>query len=94
MQAERWGSELITDDVEYVDLSKRPFAVRTSDLEVRTAVDAHHELALHVSSSVYTLVAFLRYSLISCIGSASASAWWLGCRLCKRVSSTWADLHR
>lgn len=34
MQAERWGSELLTEDVEHVDLSKRPFTVRTSDTEV------------------------------------------------------------
>ena len=34
MQAERWGSDLLTEDVEHVDLSKRPFTVRTSDTEV------------------------------------------------------------
>ena len=33
-QAERWGSELLTEDVEHVDLSSRPFTVRTSDTEV------------------------------------------------------------
>ena len=33
-QAERWGSELLTEDVEHVDLSVRPFAIRTSDTEV------------------------------------------------------------
>lgn len=35
-QAERWGSELLTEDVEHVDLSSRPFTVRTSDTEVKT----------------------------------------------------------
>ena len=35
VQAERWGSELLTEDVEHVDLSKRPFTVRTSDTEVQ-----------------------------------------------------------
>ena len=35
MQAERWGSELLTEDVELVDLSQRPFTVRTSDTEVQ-----------------------------------------------------------
>lgn len=34
MQAERWGADLLTEDVEHVDLSKRPFTVRTSDTEV------------------------------------------------------------
>lgn len=38
MQAERWGSELLTEDVEHVDLSSRPFTVRTSDTEVLPAV--------------------------------------------------------
>ena len=34
LQAERWGSELYTEDVEHVDLSSRPFTVRTSDTQV------------------------------------------------------------
>ena len=34
MQAERWGAELVTEDVEEVDLQQRPFLVRTSDTEV------------------------------------------------------------
>ncbi|CAI5960046.1 unnamed protein product [Closterium sp. NIES-65] len=34
-QAERWGAELHTEDVEYVDLQTRPFTVRSSDREVR-----------------------------------------------------------
>lgn len=35
-QAERWGAELYTEDVEQVDLSRRPFIVRTADREIRT----------------------------------------------------------
>ena len=34
LQAERWGAELVTEDVEEVDLQQRPFLVRTSDTEV------------------------------------------------------------
>ena len=34
-QAERWGSELLTEDVELVDLSQRPFLVRSTDTEAR-----------------------------------------------------------
>ena len=34
MQAERWGAELRTEDVEYVDVRNRPFTVRSSDSEV------------------------------------------------------------
>ena len=34
-QAERWGSELLTEDVESVDLSQRPFLVRSTDTEVQ-----------------------------------------------------------
>lgn len=33
-QAERWGTELKTEDVEYVDTQNRPFTVRTSECEV------------------------------------------------------------
>ena len=35
-QAERFGSEFLTDDVVGVDLSARPFTVRTGDFELRT----------------------------------------------------------
>lgn len=35
VQAERWGSELHTEDVEEVDLSVRPFRVRSTDRELR-----------------------------------------------------------
>jgi len=35
-QAERWGAELHTEDVDFVDTSVRPFIVRSSDREVRT----------------------------------------------------------
>ncbi|MEG3440237.1 thioredoxin-disulfide reductase [Pannus brasiliensis CCIBt3594] len=34
-QAERWGTECYTEDVTYVDLSQRPFTVRSSEREVR-----------------------------------------------------------
>ncbi|BDA41725.1 Thioredoxin reductase [Coccomyxa sp. Obi] len=34
-QAERWGSELLTEDVEFVDLQSRPFLIRSTDTEVR-----------------------------------------------------------
>ena len=35
LQAERWGSELLTEVVEHVDLSVRPFVIRTSESEVQ-----------------------------------------------------------
>lgn len=31
LQAERWGAELYTEDVESIDLSQRPFTIRTSE---------------------------------------------------------------
>lgn len=34
-QAIRWGAELVTEDVEFIDLSQRPFVIRSSDREVR-----------------------------------------------------------
>lgn len=34
-QAERWGAEIITEDVVSVDLSKRPFAIKSETLEVQ-----------------------------------------------------------
>lgn len=37
LQAERWGTELYTEDVESVDLSARPFTIRTAEREVRGA---------------------------------------------------------
>lgn len=33
-QAERWGAELNTEDVEFIDVLNRPFTVRSSDREV------------------------------------------------------------
>lgn len=33
-QAERWGAELFHEDVEHLDLRKRPFTVRSSEREV------------------------------------------------------------
>lgn len=35
-QAERWGAELYTEDVISVDLSQRPFTIRSQDREVKT----------------------------------------------------------
>lgn len=35
-QAARWGAQLITEDVTSVDLSQRPFIVRSQDQEIRT----------------------------------------------------------
>ncbi len=35
-QAERWGAELYTEDVIEVDLSQRPFTVRSEDREIKT----------------------------------------------------------
>ncbi|MCU0566556.1 MAG: thioredoxin-disulfide reductase [Oculatellaceae cyanobacterium Prado106] len=34
-QAVRWGAELITEDVTYVDFSQRPFLIRSEEKEVR-----------------------------------------------------------
>jgi thioredoxin reductase (NADPH) len=34
-QAERWGAQLYTEDVTFVDLSQRPFIVRSEEQEVR-----------------------------------------------------------
>ena len=44
LQAERWGSELLTEDVEHVDLTSRPFTVRTSDTEVLPSLLSHVQL--------------------------------------------------
>lgn len=35
LQAERWGSELLTEDVESMDLTQRPFTIRSADRTVR-----------------------------------------------------------
>jgi thioredoxin reductase (NADPH) len=34
-QAVRWGAELVTEDVTFVDFSQRPFVIRSDDREVR-----------------------------------------------------------
>ena len=34
-QAERWGAELVTEDVTFVDLSQRPFTVRSEEREIK-----------------------------------------------------------
>ncbi len=33
-QAVRWGAELYTEDVEFLDVQNRPFTIRTADQEV------------------------------------------------------------
>lgn len=35
-QAERWGAELVTEDVDHIDLSQRPFVVKSADRTVKT----------------------------------------------------------
>lgn len=35
-QAERWGTECHTEDVTYVDLSQRPFTLRSDEIEIKT----------------------------------------------------------
>jgi thioredoxin reductase (NADPH) len=35
-QSVRWGAQLYTEDVTYVDLSQRPFTVRSEDREIKT----------------------------------------------------------
>lgn len=34
-QAERWGAELIHEDVEYIDVRNRPFTIKSSEHEVK-----------------------------------------------------------
>ncbi len=36
-QAERWGAVLITEDVDHVDVSQRPFVVRGTDTEYKAS---------------------------------------------------------
>ena len=33
-QAERWGSELFQEDVEFIDVKNRPFTVQSSERKV------------------------------------------------------------
>lgn len=49
-QAERWGAELYTEDVISVDLSQRPFIVRSEEREVRT-----HSLAIATGATAKRL---------------------------------------
>lgn len=37
-QAERWGAELYQEDVEFVDVKRSPFVIRSSDREVLAIV--------------------------------------------------------
>jgi thioredoxin reductase (NADPH) len=34
-QAERWGAELLTEDVDSIDLQQRPFVISSADRTVR-----------------------------------------------------------
>ena len=49
-QAERWGTELVTEDVISVDLSQRPFIVRSEEREVRT-----HSIAIATGATAKRL---------------------------------------
>ena len=69
LQAERWGAELVTEDVEEVDLQQRPFLVRTSDTEVglpRHYHMAHFRSSASVALSIFTLSA-TRQSTRECV---------------------------
>ena len=35
VQAERWGAEMYTEDVESIDLDTRPFTIKTAERQVR-----------------------------------------------------------
>lgn len=45
-QAERWGAELRTEDVEFVDVTNRPFTVKSSDYEVRVRLKSYYDWSL------------------------------------------------
>lgn len=49
-QAERWGAELYTEDVISVDLSQRPFVVRSQEREVKT-----HSIAIATGATAKRL---------------------------------------
>lgn len=51
LQAEKWGSELLTEDVEHVDLTSRPFTVRSSDTEVCTRF-RHHSMMEYTAAAM------------------------------------------
>ena len=68
-QAERWGAELLSEDVESVDLSQRPFVIRGSDTTLR----AH-------SVIVATGATAKRYNLDSQCRTASDLSRWPGHR--------------
>ncbi len=52
-QAERWGAELLTEDVEFLDLSQRPFTIRTSDTEVRPGCPGWEQPSRPIPDCVY-----------------------------------------
>lgn len=53
-QAERWGSELYQEDVEFVDVKNRPFTVQSSERKVMlplsgNIVSLHNTLTVPLS---------------------------------------------
>jgi thioredoxin reductase (NADPH) len=49
-QAVRWGSELVTEDVTYVDLQQRPFTIRSEEREVKA-----HSIAIATGANAKRL---------------------------------------
>lgn len=45
-QAERWGSELYQEDVEFVDLKSRPFTVQSSERKVMILEWQYHLISI------------------------------------------------
>ena len=90
LQAERWGSELLTEDVEHVDLSNRPFTVKTSDTEVRSMYQAkNHTLISCVANLLHEMENLYDARIISmsCQQHAVATA----CYANLTISSTWSS---
>jgi thioredoxin reductase len=54
VQAERWGAQLLTEDVESVDLNQRPFVVRGTDTEVRSIHPSGRDPVL-LTTSIYPI---------------------------------------
>ena len=53
-QAEKWGSELLTEDVESVDLSSRPFTIKGTETTVKANTKqpvVHNKLELNSAST-------------------------------------------
>ena len=45
LQAERWGAQLFTEDVEEVDFSSRPFTIRSSERTVLLSLSTDRHAA-------------------------------------------------